>query len=95
MVNNEPGGSTRKNLNRLFYRLLLWQENRRSLKRLDRNTRFAVSDGVNCVAAPVRFIANLACVESAFATLLTRELSRVFARQVGKGKLRETSDYDD
>lgn len=95
MVNNEPGGSTRKNLNRLFYRLLLWQENRRSLKRLDPNSRFVVSAGVNCVAAPVRYIANLACVESAFATLQTKELFLVSASQVGKGKLRETSDYDD
>jgi hypothetical protein len=54
-----------------------------------------VSGGVNCVAVPEEIFANLAYVESAYATLLIRELFQVFARQVGKGKLRETSDYDD
>lgn len=94
-IGDRVNGLDQAYLNRIFYRLLLWQENRRLLKRLDRSTRFAVSGGVNCVAVPEEIFANLAYVESAYATLLIRELFQVFARQVGKGKLRETSDYDD
>ena len=53
-----------------FYRLLLWQENRRSLRRLDQSTPCVVSAGVNCAGALVGCIANLAFVVSAFVTLL-------------------------
>jgi hypothetical protein len=53
--------------------LLLWQENQRSPKRLDRNTRSDESVVASCADDQEASTANLAFVGSAFATLLTED----------------------
>ena len=54
-------------------RLLLWQENQKSPKRIDnRSIRFDANDAVNCAADLVASIENLESVVFAFATLQTK-----------------------
>ena len=55
----------------VFYRLLLWQENQKSPKRHDLNTRAEKSDDASCVVGLEGSIVNLVFVESAFETLQT------------------------
>ena len=70
MLESIDSGSRENFLNN---RLLLWQENQKSPKRIEsQNFRFGVNVDANCVGVPVASIVNLESVEFAFAILLTK-----------------------